>query len=161
LPFFFILVFTCGMKRQRRKKRWVKLSDIPKEPPPLSEELKTKATYIAMAVRNAMEDFHSEHLSDEQMKELNPIIRNAIATALYAVEHAEDNPLAMAYVLHQFRLIPNYWEPPELSGKFSLDEFLDDLRRSYRHFGENLSEAEFEERAERILNMSVDAEWKF
>src|SRR5262245_14361917 len=118
------------MKRQKRQKRQrgrVKLLDIPKEPPPLSEEIKTKAKYIAMAVRNAMEDFHSEHLSDEQMKELNPIIRDEIATALYALEHAEDNPLAMAYVLHQFRLIPDYWEPPELSGKFSLDEFLDDL----------------------------------
>jgi hypothetical protein len=148
------------MKRQKQKKRRVKLSDIPKDPPPLSEEIKTKAKYIAMAVRNAMEDFHSEHLSDGQMKELNPIVRNAIATALYAVEHAEDNPLAMAYVLHQFRLIPSYWEPPELSKNFSLDEFLDNLKKSYRHFGENFSEAEFEERAETILNMSVDIESK-
>jgi hypothetical protein len=51
------------MKRQKRKKRRVKLSDIPKEPPPLSEEIKTKAKYIAISVRNAMEDFHSEHLA--------------------------------------------------------------------------------------------------
>jgi hypothetical protein len=95
------------------------------------------------------------------MKDLNPIIRNAIATALYAVAHAADNPLARAYVLFQFRLIPDYWEPPELSKKFSLDEFLDDLKQTYRHSGENLSESEFEERAERILNMSIDVERKF
>lgn len=37
---------------------------------------------IAIAVRNEMEDFHCEHLTDSQMKELNPIIRNAIVTAL-------------------------------------------------------------------------------
>jgi len=27
--------------------------------------------YVAIVVRNAMEDFHCKHLSDEQMKELN------------------------------------------------------------------------------------------
>ena len=35
------------------------------------------AKYIAIVIRNAMEDFHHKYLSDEQMKELNPIIRNA------------------------------------------------------------------------------------
>lgn len=33
---------------------------------------------VAMSVRNAMEDFHVANLSDEQMAELNPIIRQAI-----------------------------------------------------------------------------------
>ena len=55
------------------------------EPPELTEETQTVATYISMVVRNAMEDFHCEHLSDGQMKELNPIIRNAIGTALHTV----------------------------------------------------------------------------
>ena len=40
------------------------------------------AKLIAAAVRNAMEDFHVKYLSDKQMEELNPIIRNAIYTAL-------------------------------------------------------------------------------
>jgi hypothetical protein len=44
-----------------------------------------QAKYIAIVVRNAMEDFHSKYLSDEQMRELNPIIRNAIYTALYTI----------------------------------------------------------------------------
>ena len=39
-----------------------------------SEHTQDLAMYIAMAVRNAMEDYHCEHLSDEQMKELNPIV---------------------------------------------------------------------------------------
>jgi hypothetical protein len=29
---------------------------------------------IAMQVRNRMENFHCEHLNDDQMKELNPIV---------------------------------------------------------------------------------------
>ena len=42
-----------------------------------STEAQALAMYIASVVRNAMEDFHGRHLSDEQMKELNPIVRNA------------------------------------------------------------------------------------
>ena len=37
-------------------------------PPELPDETRQFAAYIAMAVRNAMEDFHCEHLSDEQFK---------------------------------------------------------------------------------------------
>lgn len=40
------------------------------------------AKSIAFHVRNAMEDFHVMYLSDEQMRELNPLIRNAIYTFL-------------------------------------------------------------------------------
>ena len=43
------------------------------------------AKAIASVVRNQMEDFHYKYLSDEQMKELNPIIRNSIYTALQLV----------------------------------------------------------------------------
>ena len=39
------------------------------------ESLQTWAKVIAMHVRNEMEGFHCQHLSDAQMKELNPIIR--------------------------------------------------------------------------------------
>lgn len=37
---------------------------------------------ISMYIRNEMEDFHEKHLSDEQMKELNPIIRQAVYNIL-------------------------------------------------------------------------------
>jgi hypothetical protein len=146
------------MRKQNRKKRRVKISDLPSDTPPLSEEIKLKAKYVAMVVRNAMEDFHSEHLSDKQMKDLNPIIRNAIAKALYALEHAGDNPLAKAHIIQQLRMIPNYWEDPELEDEFSRDGFINDLRELYEHSGEILSEAEFEERAEAILNMYLGAD---
>jgi hypothetical protein len=72
------------------------------------------ANYIAMVIRNAMEDFHCEHLSDEQMKELNPIIRNAICTALHAFNNYEHADAAARFVDFNFCMIPKYWEEPEL-----------------------------------------------
>ena len=76
------------------------------------------AKYLAIVIRNAMEDFHHEHLSDEQMKELNPIIRNAIYTALYANENQQRSSKAKEYVRYHSSMIPKYWEEPELLGGF-------------------------------------------
>ena len=36
-----------------------------------------------------MENFHTKHLTDAQMKELNPVIRNAVYTALYTMQYLE------------------------------------------------------------------------
>lgn len=72
------------------------------------------ANYIAMVVRNAMEDFHCEHLTDDQMKELHPIIRNAICTAMYAFNNYENAGAAARFVDYNFCMIPKYWEMPEL-----------------------------------------------
>ena len=72
------------------------------------------ASYIAMVVRNAMEDFHCEHLTDDEMKELNPIIRNAICTALHAFNCYEQSDAAASFVEFNLRMVPTYWEPPEL-----------------------------------------------
>ena len=85
------------------------------------------AMYIAMVIRNAMEDFHCEHLSDEQMAELNPLIRNAIYTALWALhESAGDTEpncfLARAFVVHTRLRIPEYWELPELDFREVLND---------------------------------------
>ena len=82
--------------------------------PQASAETKKSACYIAMVIRNAMEDFHCQHLSDEQMKQLNPIIRNAACTAIHAFENYEDSPQAKQFVDFNFMLIQKYWEPPEL-----------------------------------------------
>jgi hypothetical protein len=65
------------------------------------------ALFIAMVIRNAMEDFHCSHLSDAQMKELNPIIRNAVYTALLQ----RDNAFVVACIE---AMIPDYWEAPQL-----------------------------------------------
>jgi hypothetical protein len=70
--------------------------------------------YISIVVRNAMEDFHDAHLSDAQMKELNPIIRNAIYTALYAFETCERSKKAEPFVRESMSMIPPYWEEPQL-----------------------------------------------
>ena len=75
--------------------------------------MKDFAKYIAIVVRNAMEDFHCKHLSDEQMKELNPIIRNAIYTALYAYDAQNQSDLLKYFVDYHFMSIPKYWEEPE------------------------------------------------
>ena len=66
------------------------------------------AKLIAAVVRNQMEEFHGKYLSDEQMEELNPIIRNAIYTALI---HIRDNPDAMRLYAHLH--VPEYWEDCE------------------------------------------------
>ena len=83
-------------------------------PTPVKKDQKL-ASYIAMVVRNAMEDFHCEHLSDDQMRQLNPIIRNAICTALHAFNCYEQSDAAARYVDFNLHMIPTYWEPPELT----------------------------------------------
>ena len=80
--------------------------------------MKDFAKYIAIVVRNAMEDFHCKNLSDEQMKELNPIIRNAIYTAIYAREKCVKSDPLKFFVDYHIMSIPKYWEEPELLGGF-------------------------------------------
>lgn len=46
------------------------------------------AKAIAYYIRNAIEDFHVEYLSDEQMRQLNPLIRNAIYSFL--IDYGDD-----------------------------------------------------------------------
>jgi hypothetical protein len=82
--------------------------------PQLEDGAKSMATLLAMIVRNAMENFHSEHLSDAQMRELNPIIRNAIATGLHALAHQADHDAVQRYIDYHLSQVPSYWEPPEL-----------------------------------------------
>lgn len=79
------------------------------------------AKYIAVVVRNAMEDFHHKHLSDEQMAELNPIIRNAIYTAIYAQHTQKDSILLDGFVSSHLMSIPKYWEDPELPAGFRME----------------------------------------
>ena len=79
-----------------------------------SKNSQEMAMFLAMTVRNAMEDFHRRHLSDEQMKELNPIIRNAIYTGLQALRHYDRPEGARSFADFQKMLIPKYWKQPEL-----------------------------------------------
>ena len=77
-------------------------------------DLQCLSKYIGIVVRDAMEGFHHKYLSDEQMKELNPIIRNAIFTALYAHAISETSPTAQRFMSEKLARIPGYWENPEL-----------------------------------------------
>ena len=63
-----------------------------------------------------MEDFHTKHLSDAQMKELNPLIRNAVYTALYTIQYFEKSDKAKTFLNYQTDMIPEYWEEAELIG---------------------------------------------
>lgn len=81
------------------------------------EKLKDQSKYIAIVVRNSMEDFHCTHLTDKQMRELNPIIRNAIYTALYTMVFHKDSDKANPFMKYHYSMIPDYWEEPELLGK--------------------------------------------
>lgn len=82
-------------------------------------DLKCLSKYISIVVRNAMEDFHHKYLSDEQMKELNPIIRNAVFTALYAREVSASSDKAGQFISENLAMIPEYWEEPELPQGFA------------------------------------------
>ena len=78
-----------------------------------SQSLREKENYvaklIAALVRNSMEEFHIKYLSDAQMKELNPIIRNAIYTAMVRMNESENTD----YVAFLEQYIPDYWEDCE------------------------------------------------
>jgi hypothetical protein len=80
--------------------------------------LKLTTKFISIVVRNAMEDFHTKYLTDEQMKELNPTIRNAIFTALYAQQTMNKSQKIEDFVREQWAMIPSYWEEPELLEQF-------------------------------------------
>ena len=82
----------------------------------IQEGMKSQSKYISIVIRNSMEDFHSKHLSDAQMKELNPVIRNAVYTALYTMQYCKDSDRIKEFMDSQVELIPGYWEGPELIG---------------------------------------------
>jgi hypothetical protein len=85
------------------------------EPPPLDPLLAANASRLALAIRNALETIHGEgiehSLTDEQMRRVNPIIRDALATVL----HAMSNPSRASRLYLEFiEDVPAYWEPPAL-----------------------------------------------
>jgi len=82
----------------------------------LEGDLTSQAMYVARVVRDAIEDFHVAHLSDDQMAELNPLIRQGILDALVIMARAKDHrdPLALeAMTAMTFQAPPEYWEAPD------------------------------------------------
>jgi len=81
---------------------------------PVTEQDVAVTGVVAMAVRHALEDFYAGgNLDHGQMAVLNRIIRNAILTALYAVENSDDVRCAAFVKFCQFAR-PSDWETPEL-----------------------------------------------
>ncbi len=79
--------------------------------------LKEISMFVAMVVRNNMEDFHCKHLTDKQMKELNPLVRNGIYTALHIL-FQNDKKEYDDMVQWTRMMIPDYWEQPKLTKDF-------------------------------------------
>jgi len=82
-----------------------------------SKDLQQVAVLLAKTVRDEMEAFHCEHLTDKQMKELNPLIRNAIYTGLQAMKYYTQSESAKHLVDFNQRGSPE-WEEPELTQDF-------------------------------------------
>ena len=76
---------------------------------------------IAMHVRNEMEDFHVEHLSDAQMKQLNPIIRQAIFDIVSLTSKQPETEIGQKKAAQAIdwlvKMVPDYWEIPEKTSK--------------------------------------------
>lgn len=87
---------------------------------------------IALDIRNQMENFHVDHLSDAQMKVLNPLIRNAVFNSLVALSHYPHPPFNLR-VDYNFASIPTYWEEPELTREYEVAlEMLNELEIVFR-----------------------------
>ena len=123
-----------------------------KDPPKKAKTaLQTWAKLIAMHVRNEMEDFHCEHLSDDQMKELNPIIRKAIYQTLrqlyFLKKGTKKQQLVAIQEVHRLLLLlPDYWENPDLTEneRAEEDEFAEMTTvRSMTLFGNDRSRQGF------------------
>jgi hypothetical protein len=82
------------------------------------EALKLQTNLIAHAVRDELEDFHVKHLTDAQMKELNPLIRNAIYNSLFAMANVEKHEECAKIIEWHLMAIPPYWEAPKLNDHF-------------------------------------------
>ena len=82
-------------------------------------EKQKQVMLLGIEVRNNIEDFHAKYLSDEQMKELNPLIRQGIMNGIELWEEykryrrsKKQNGEITAYMLMALMMIPDYWELP-------------------------------------------------
>src|SRR4051794_25220775 len=67
---------------------------------------------LAMYVRNGIEHFHVKHLSDKQMQELNPIIRQSLYNIVSIIEDDFDTLKGKFLLGWLIDEIPEYWEIP-------------------------------------------------
>lgn len=80
---------------------------------------KDMAKYINAVVRSNIESFHTKHLSDEQMEQLNPLIKNAIYTALHSLFKENRTALDDRFVEINSASIPHDVEDPVLIDEYT------------------------------------------
>ncbi len=86
---------------------------------------KDMAKYITAVVNSNIHDFHAEHLTDAQMEQLNPLIKNAIYTALHSLFKENRTVVDDRFVELNSALIPDDKEEPML-----IDEYIELLDNS-------------------------------
>jgi hypothetical protein len=84
----------------------------------VKNDLNFRAKAIAAYIRSNIEDFHAKHLSDKQMKELNPLIRNAVYTFLK--DDADNNFFKISGTCACN--LASYWEDCEYVKQEHVDE---------------------------------------
>lgn len=90
------------------------------------DPLQRETLILAMIVRNGLEDFHVQHLSDSQMKDLSQIVRQSLFDGLSLIAHIrslKENaaPEAIRALAFEISLIPDYWEIPESTSEGFVD----------------------------------------
>lgn len=83
-----------------------------------SKEFQVAAMYIAMVVRSSIEDHRVGRLTRKQMEVLEPVLRNSIYTALYAMNQVEKMPGAKFFVTWNIKHIPENSELPVLNNDY-------------------------------------------
>jgi hypothetical protein len=85
------------------------------------------AKIISCFIRGDIEDFHCEHLSDSQMGVLNPLIRNAVVSALYMIDNSDTQLGSLCVNSQMFLNMSEKWEEPEMSDSFIAGEEIMEL----------------------------------
>jgi hypothetical protein len=77
------------------------------------QSMESMAMFIAKVMHDAIGDFYSKHLSNDEREELDSIIRNAVYTALFASKNYSKSSAAKAFVTVNLANIPKGWEEPK------------------------------------------------
>ena len=115
------------LRSKNSESLWLELKRIPpyweppvvdSEPPTLAPHMRQlyclTAAFIALCIRNVLEDFHIEHHSDEHMPQLNRAIRNTVYRVLLANPSHTWNISTFSQVAIQMAMVkqPGYELPP-------------------------------------------------
>lgn len=78
------------------------------------EAMKKIWMIIARVVRDELEDFHVNHLSEQLMPEMNQLVRKGVYNGLFALANYSTDEFSRNFVNLNIASLPDYWEEPEL-----------------------------------------------